>query len=122
MFMSLFTTSVFAQEKVRGIETRLVKTEEIVDNNMYLYAVEFTNRNSIPVSITMELWRKGSWSSYYERYGEDKIELTKDVVLKPGESYTWKIRKKKGDDGTLYSGMSMSYTEYYYKYEAYKLQ
>lgn len=123
MIMCLFATNAFAQEKVRGIETRLVKYDQekaCVYCSTYddVYGIEFTNRNSISVSITMELWMKGSYNSYNRDYNNDKLEQSKDIVLEPGESYLWKIRKKRSSDGSLYYGNA----DYYYKYEAYKLQ
>ena len=119
MVMCMFSTNAFAQEKVRGIETKLVQYDYDNDRREGIYGIQFTNYNSISVSITMELWQKGKYSYSYERYAEDKIYLSKDIVLKPNESYLWKIGKKyKNDDGELwcYDG------HYYYKYEAYKLQ
>ena len=120
MVMCIFSTNAFAQEKVRGIETKLVQYD--YDNNRRgIYGIQFTNYNSISVSITMELWLKGKYSNLYERYAEDKVYLSKDIVLKPNESYLWKIGKYKNDDGELWEGdYYPSY--YYYKYEAYKLQ
>lgn len=120
MLMTLFATNMFAQEKVRGIETKLVKTGE-TKMDVDIYAIEFNNRNSIPVSVTMELWEQGKYSTYHERYSEDKLLLSKDIVLKPNEVYIWKIGEKtKEEDGRLRDiGV---YPTYYYKYEAYKLQ
>ena len=115
MIMCLFATNAFAQEKVRGIETRLVAYDKVDDYD--IYGIEFTNRNSISVSITMELWKKGSYNNYNRDYNNDQLEQSKDIVLEPGESYLWKIRKKRKSDGSLYYD-----ADYYYKYEAYKLQ
>lgn len=115
--MCLFTTSAFAQE-VRGVETRFVKDEVIEKNeDDQLYNVEFTNRNSIPVSVTMELWQESSGTG---RDAEpEKLLATKDIVLYPGESYVWEVRKKK--HGTRLRSDSW-YDHYYVKYKAYKLQ
>lgn len=109
MAMTLFATNMFAQEKVRGVETRLVETEEKGPYDTYLYAIEFTNRNSIPVSVTMELWRRASY--------KDIMENTKDIVLMPNESYVWKIHKRV-IDGVLCDDYGNCY---FFKYEAYKL-
>lgn len=124
MIMCLFTTNAFAQE-VRGIETRYVKagatTEETcycyeshsISKNVYdLYNVEFTNYNSIPVSVTLELYESGSESPHQ----------TKDIILEPKESYVWKIKYKKSNQG-LWDGCDCNTKRYYYvKYKAYKLQ
>lgn len=124
MLMTLFASNMLAQEKVRGIETRLVKTGERYRDKVDLYAIEFTNRNSIPVSVTMELWKQGTYSSYYERYSEDKIQSSKDIVLKPNETYRWETGLTKSDESRLRTpSMVDAYPSYYYyKYEAYKLQ
>lgn len=117
MIMCLFATNAFAQEKVRGIETKLVMYDEKdVDSSWDdIYGVEFTNRNSIPVSVDVELWHR--------RYNkEDQLSLSKSFVLEPNESYLWKIWKCKGSDGSIYECNCYSECYYYYKYEAYKLQ
>lgn len=113
-----FATNAFAQEKVRGIETKLVlygQYEDYYHVKNDLYGIEFTNRNSIPVSVTLELWKRN-----YE--GEDKISISKDIVLKLNESYLWKIEKVKIDGELIDKDCVSSCGHYYYKYEAYKLQ
>lgn len=121
MIMCLFATNAFAQEKVRGIETRLVAYDKDGDKED-IYGIEFTNRNSISVSITMELWEKGSWNRWRDVYDDDRLSQGKDIVLEPGESYLWKIEKKRSSDGSLYEERGSFNHYYYYKYEAYKLQ
>lgn len=108
MLMTLFTTNMLAQEKARGIETRVVKIDD------YYYGVEFANRNTIPVSITMELWCLGNSDDNYK----ERLEQTKDIVLQPNEKYVWRIQVHKEADGRLYK----NYHYHYYKHEAYKLQ
>lgn len=116
MVMCMFSTNAFAQEKVRGIETKLVQYDYDNDRREGIYGIQFTNYNSISVSIAMELWKKGEEGSYYQRATEDRIYLTKDIILKPNESYIWKINKYNCDGVLCGAGY------YYYKYEAYKLQ
>ncbi len=129
------STMTFAQE-VRGIETKRVKD----DNGNYGW--ELYNKNSISVSVDIELWYKGH--SYTERnhngfitleYQEDtKIVETKSIVLKAGEQYVFKpvYFRKNGDSNQWavsisdsYIGNRYRYTDavenYYIKYQAHKL-
>lgn len=122
IIMCLFVTNAIAQEKVRGIETKLVQYDYDNDYRRDIYGIQFTNLNSISVSVTIELWKRGEYSTYYDRYAEDKIAITKDIVLKPNESYLWKIGKAKSSDGELQELRCYSCSHYYYRYEAYKLQ
>lgn len=144
--MSLFTTQVSAQE-VRGVETRLAtyqgKEYELAYKNSrdkwivfghsseYL-GFEFTNLNSIPVSVSVEIYEKGEKG--------DRLIDTKEIVLKSKESYICKYPTiQKYNYGTGW-GTVTSYTysesenwekcaeegkeeanKYYTKYKAYKL-
>lgn len=139
MAIGFFATSVFAQE-VRGVETRLaeyvgdaykVKVQASSSSYAYettkteYYGFELTNKNSIPVSVSVEI---------YERTEKgDKLVATKDVVLKSEESYIMKQPKlKKFYDGNPYCGgytvdkliaEGKKYANYFYvKYNAFKLQ
>jgi len=148
MAMGLFTTRAFAQE-VRGVETRraiyegeIYKLEysnsrgnltEFGTSSEY-YGFEFTNLNSIPVSVSIEVYSKGSDS--------DRLIGTKEIVLESKEKYVykdltlkrymeyydsyhgscryansdtenWNIAKKNGEYNA---------NNYYVKYKAYKLQ
>ncbi len=122
MVMCLFTTSAFAQE-VRGVETRFVKNGE----TLYLsaskedaYNVEFTNRNSITVSVTVELWQAAVEARGYFSAKPEKLVATKEIVLDPGESYIWDLgRNYFFSDGKLYNSI---WEVFYVKYKAYKLQ
>lgn len=92
--MGIFTTCVFAQE-VRGIETRraIYIGEKYELNYSYnyrsydfgssveYYGFEFTNLNSISVSVTIEVYEKGN---------PDKMIDTKEIVLKSQEKYIHK--------------------------------
>lgn len=143
MAMGLFATETFAQE-VRGVETRLAEYE----GDMYsvyayphvnandkrefrfstYYGFELTNKNSIPVSVSVEIYRRDE--------KEDKLVATKEIVLASGESYILKQPKLKKynnysspTDSKYYSvksdleGYGKSYADYFYvRYKAYKLQ
>lgn len=141
--MSLFTTKLSAQE-VRGVETRLATYEGkeyelgyknsrdnwiVFGRSSEYLGFEFTNLNSIPVSVSVEIYYKGENS--------DRLIDTKEIVLKNKESYICKyptIQKYE------YNSYRNSYTKsdsenweisaelgkstanrYYTKYKAYKL-
>lgn len=139
MAIGLFSTSAFAQE-VRGVETRLAEyvgdaykvTAYANEYSSYAteyteteyYGFELTNKNSIPVSVSVEI---------YERTEKgDKLVATKDVVLTSGESYIMKQPKIiKYYNGTPYNTYTKSqlitfgkeHANYFYvKYKAFKLQ
>lgn len=141
--MNLFSAHVFAQE-VRGVETRrviyhgeLYRLEYCTRNRNFVffansdeyYGFEFVNRNSVSVSVNIEVYYNGA---------EDGT-LGKEIVLKPGEKY---ILKKPSlpryIEGSGYSGLWYDDTtaekwekaenngkavadQYYVKYKAYKL-
>lgn len=148
MAMSLFATSALAQE-VRGVETRRAvyegdsyvlyyftvrgDHERILGTKNEYLGFEFTNKNSISVSVTIEVYEK--------RSSGDILIDTKDIVLKRGESYIHKKPVLKRyetysisgiphyDDETnseIWKGVAEYGEErankYYVKYKAYKLQ
>lgn len=112
----------FAQNEVRGVETKLAKyngpryysDEGTCDphrvSNLW-FGFQFTNLNSIPVSVDVELYR------------DDELISTKSFVLKSKETYIWKFEHIHsfracylGDEcETLEGG-------YYVRYKAYKLE
>lgn len=148
--MGIFTTCVFAQE-VRGIETRraIYEGESYTLGYMYYgryrdswnefgnsteyYGFEFTNLNSIPVSVTIEVYAKGN---------TDKMIDTKEIVLKSKEKYIHKYPQLKRYQDHYNNGTGSnvcsdsdedkwkkckeegeSYANgYYVKYKAFKLQ
>ena len=91
--------SLFALEEVRGIQTRLSK----YDCDSCCYGFELTNENQYSVWVETEL--------YYKNDRNDRVSDTKNITLKPGETYLWK-----NDLGCS------SYYKYYIKYKAYKKQ
>lgn len=144
--MSLFTNVAFAQE-VRGVETRLAtyegeeyelkyegssSTYVFGHSSLYL-GFEFKNLNSIPVSVSVEIYIKGEEN--------DKLIDTKEIVLKSNESYICKyptLKKYSDKYSPLYYVASSSDSDsekwkkcaakgndeankYYVKYKAYKL-
>lgn len=125
-----------AQNEVRGVETKLAKYEGprySAEGDCYLwFGFQFTNFNSIPVSVDVELYR--SWNSSCE----DKLITTKTFVIEPKETYIWKFEHN--DDFRVYYSYSSDirrgydrieketirdqhrhYT-YYVRYKAYKLE
>ena len=125
MTMCLFTINTFAQE-VRGVETRYVEDESTrgEKNAEYKdYNVEFTNRNSIPVSVTLELWIN---ADHYDRQDiPERLIESKDIVLEPNESYVWKIRKRREcswDNNSKTYVPKSTLKGCHIKYKAYKLQ
>lgn len=120
----LFAANVNAQE-VHGVESKMVCTYECNPNGswdrwnsygstMYpWFAYEFTNLNSIPVSVEVDLYHKEKRGYDYEFV----VISTKSFVLKSGESYIFKTREKGIDYYDYYS----SSRDYYVKYKAYKL-
>ncbi len=127
--MSFFSTNAVAQE-VRGVETRIVIYEgseyrynssyNSTDKNIYdrWAAFEFTNLNSITVSVDATL--------HHTKAG---VRSKKSFVLQPGESYRWKHENESASIGYYYSTFKVyndstwDYENYYYvEYKAYKLQ
>lgn len=114
-----------AQNKVRGVETRRViydGPQYKVYNEYYTewYGFEFSNRNSIPVSVSMELWIR-TRTSYDSYDGKEQVVTTKDVVLDPGEKYI--LKQENNWIFTVHDRNSRRYIDdYYVKYKAYKLE
>ena len=124
--MSFISIEAFAQE-VRGVETRIViykgstyrrdfiSSKDIFDR---WAAFEFTNLNSITVSVDATL-----------HHTEAGVRSKKSFVLQPGESYRWKHEKEctaLGPNDTTfkaYDDRTWYHEQYYYvEYKAYKLQ
>lgn len=114
----MFAANVNAQE-VHGVESKMVCTYNCNPNGTWdrweyggedkypWFAYEFTNLNSIPVSVEVELYSTRNTNDF-------RIIATKSFVLKSGESYVFKTNEKGIDEGL--------YQKYYYvKYKAYKL-
>ena len=118
----LLAANVNAQE-VHGVESKMVCTADCNPDGSwkrwYNYRVEkypwfgyeFTNLNSIPVSVEVELYHKEKGG-----YGKEEfvVTATKSFVLKSGESYVFK-KYEEGISTYEY------HCEYYVKYKAYKL-
>ena len=123
--MSFISIEAFAQE-VRGVETRIVIYEgpqyykSDVRYNRWA-AFEFTNLNSITVSVDATL--------HNTKAG---VRSKKSFVLQPGESYRWKHEKentyfndyyKVHSTFKVYDDRTWYQEQYYYvEYKAYKLQ
>ena len=127
--MSCVSIESFAQE-VRGVETRIViyegseyRRSYSSDKNIYdrWAAFEFTNLNSITVSVDATL--------HHTKAG---VRSKKSFVLQPGESYRWKheqestlIDQKRSDYSNfkIYDKSVWIWENYYYvEYKAFKLQ
>lgn len=122
----------FAQNEVRGVETKLAKYEGpryYSDGGAcYLwFGFQFTNLNSIPVSVDVELYY------YYHdvNYSRvDRLETTKTFVLESKETYIWKFEHNThfhvcydGEEReTLTLGGARGGSGYYVRYKAYKLE
>lgn len=141
LFLFLFamisvSNLAFAQNEVRGVETKVAKYEGRSYETKYKtyrnlwFGYSFTNMNSIPVSVDAELYKIAQ--------GEHRIVTTKSFTLKSGETYIWKFETN--DDFQVYypcgyynasyhsecdkdepSCSSGHNTSYYIKYKAYKL-
>lgn len=141
VFLFLVTTMLFAAnvnaQEVHGVESKMVCTYECNPNGSWdnwkyggedkhpWFAYEFTNLNSIPVSVEVELYHKEIVKRGQDPFShlyDYKVIATKSFVLKSGESYIFKngeygIGRYSYND---YSGY-VSYQDYYIKYKAYKL-
>lgn len=112
----LAATDLSAQNEVRGVETRRVIYDGPNYRGMYTeyYGFEFSNRNSIPVSVSIELW-------YNSRgYEDPKLVTTKDVVLDPGEKYI--LKQENNSVFRIHDNNILNINDYYVKYKAYKLE
>ena len=124
--MSCVSIESFAQE-VRGVETRIVIYEGPKYTLDKIYnrwaAFEFTNLNSITVSVDATL--------HNTKAG---VRSKKRFVLQPGESYRWKHEEERilvessrsynvYSTFQVYNDSTWSGEKYYYvEYKAYKLQ
>ena len=122
MMLSMIAIDAMAQQ-VRGIETKRVvyngvKYSYDYRNSEYsdeYYGWEFTNRNSIPVSVSIILKGKGN--------PDDYIVTTKEIVLNSKESYIFKPDPLvSSGDFRVHNWGSGSISDYYVVYEAYKLE
>lgn len=118
----------FAQNEVRGVETKIAKYEgPRYNGDCYLwFGYQFTNLNSIPVSVDVELYRKISRD-------DEELISTKSFVLKSKEIYIWKFEHNSDfrvyhDSWVAKTRMERnnpgeeSNTKYYVRYKAYKLE
>lgn len=103
-----FTTQLYAQNEVRGVETKVVKYQgsyydvgERQSNEWFGYS--FTNMNSIPVSVDAELYEGGS------------LTETKSFTLQPQESYIWKFEHEWDFQVTYAQFFSYGFSYEYYK-------
>lgn len=118
-----FTTQLYAQNEVRGVETKVAKYQgsyydvgESRPNEWFGYS--FTNMNSIPVSVDAELYESGSLTD------------TKSFTLQPQESYIWKFENNSDFKVTYWTSIycdtyhkrSQPSGSYFIKYKAYKLE
>ena len=131
-----FTTQLYAQNEVRGVETKVAKYQgsyysvRDTESNKWF---GFTNMNSIPVSVDAELYEHSG--SVYE---PTRLTETKSFTLQPQESYIWKFEQNTDFQVTraqfsVYGygydyvertepGHYGSGTKYIIKYKAYKLE
>lgn len=107
LFLFLFamisvSNLAFAQNEVRGVETKLVKyegSEYLFRGGKYSYNLwfgyQFLNLNSIPVSVDAELYVTN------ESTEEQNLRDTKTFVIEPKETYIWKFEYN--DDFRVYN-------------------
>ena len=108
---------IYAQE-VRGIETRRITYEgpeyicqfSSASHNEY-YGWELVNRNSIRVSVDIELWCHDV---------DNAVVKTQTIILKPGEKYVFKREEHQSTHVDCYGYYHIS--NYYVKYKAFKMQ
>lgn len=116
--------NMFAQE-VRGIETRRV----IYDGPEYYsansgkystkyYGWEFSNRNSITVSVDISLWVQAISNGYTTQPAS--TVKTQSIILKPGETYVFK--REEHCSTKVDRSCDFPISSYYIEYKAYKLQ
>lgn len=96
LFLFLFamisvSNLAFAQNEVRGVETKLAKyegSEYYAANGKYSnlwFGYQFLNLNSIPVSVDAELYVTNKLTK------EQNLRDTKTFVIEPKETYIWKF-------------------------------
>jgi hypothetical protein len=131
------TTNVMAQE-VHGVESKMVCTYNCNPDGSWeqwklgredmnpWFGYQFTNLNSIPVSVEVELYKKQKIrvsSNSSEHKDEFILVATKSFVLKSNESYVFKTEERGIDCYQCINAYSWIGHDYYYvKYKAYKLQ
>ena len=132
MVMGMLASNVIAQE-VHGISTRRVVYES---DNTYrgnngssgkYYGWEVKNNNSIKVSVDITLYCQGQsavWTNGRDAVpinSDKKVVKTQSIILKPGESYTFKREEHRS---TRVDAPDSDYpiSSYFIEYKAYKLQ
>lgn len=127
------TASLFALEEVRGVQTRVAKypaTEDALQRGNccgdFLYlrtpssfaGFELTNENGYPVWVEMELY-----------VVPESVVETKNITLKAGESYLWKVNivaeckyNNAHPTGEKTTCSTTHIQNYFIKYKAYKAQ
>lgn len=139
------TVNVLAQE-VHGVESKMVCSYDCNPNGTWAnwgsnlseyrgdghfpwFAYEFTNLNSISVSVEVELYHKVLKHQVYTHPSDQdvyeyEIVATKYFVLRSGESYIFKTSEE-GIDRYQYNPYgnypTKNHNSYYVKYKAYKL-
>jgi hypothetical protein len=74
---------------------------------LVFFQVELTDRDQIPVSVTIHRVANGKLEEFYE--GEDPVTLPHEVQALPGNKFTPRILK---DRGTYYIAVRASHPEY----------
>ena len=135
------TIGVMAQE-VHGIESKMVCTYDCNPDGSWnswgqnlgyrnyehepLFSYEFTNMNSIPVSVEVELYHYEYIKEVrYTKIYDYVLKGTKSFVLQSGESYVWKNGNERGiarHNPPLSTWHDDGHKDYYVVYKAYKLQ
>lgn len=121
--MCFASMNMFAQE-VRGIETRRViydGPEYYIYSGKYstkYYGWEFTNRNSITVSVDISLWIQAQSNGYTTKPAS--TVKTQSIILKPGETYVFK--REEHCSTKVDKSCDFPISSYYTEYKAYKLQ
>ncbi len=125
--MGFVSTEAFAQE-VRGVETRRViyngpryyySNSPGTDNySTEYYGWELKNRNSITVSVDVELRAQNPFAG-----GEGKVIKKQTVILAPNESYIFKREEHRCTHvERSWDDHNNKISEYFVVYKAYKLQ
>lgn len=125
VLMCFASMNMFAQE-VRGIETRRV----IYDGPEYwandqekstkYYGWEFTNRNSITVSVDISLWCQPLSNGYATIPAS--VVKTQSIILKSGETYIFKREDHCSTKVDAQDWCDYKISGYHIEYKAYKIQ
>ncbi len=137
----LFATVNVKSQEVHGIESKIVCTYDCNPNGSWAswgefryidhehepyFSYEFTNMNSIPVSVEVELYHYEFIKEVrYTRKYDYVLKGTKSFVLQSGESYVWKNGNERGvaqHNPPITSRHDDGHKDYYVVYKAYKLQ